>query len=80
MILRWYGRPDRVAKAMIDSLEAGEIRTQGAWVHFIRHLERLPPRLRIWTMEKIREIAGDNTHDYILSWINSPRPVPAGVH
>ena len=81
-MIGWYGRPDRVAQAMVDALENGEIRTRGAWVHFIRHLERLPPRLRLWTLEKTREIAGDTTHDYILSWMIEPprpRPVPAGV-
>jgi hypothetical protein len=79
MAVRWFRRQDRVALAMIDALEAGTIRTPGAWMHLIRHLERLPPRLRSWTIERIRSIAGDTTADYLLSRLDelqSQKPAP----
>ena len=76
-----HHNPGVTAQAMVDALENGEIKTPGSWVHFIRHLERLPPKLRLWTMDRIREIAGDAVHDYVVSWMTGgprPRPSPTG--
>lgn len=78
-MIRWYGRPDRVAQAMIAALEIGAIQTPGQWADFTAHLQGLPNRLQIWTLERIREVAGDTTHDYLLTRMIPQRPRRAGV-
>jgi len=76
-MIRYYGRPDRVAQGMIDALETGAIKTPGQWQSFVDHLDALPFRLKVWTIDRIRKIAGDTATEYIISRMN--RPVPAAL-
>lgn len=68
-MIRYYGRPDRVALAMIDALQDGRVQTQGQWISFIERLQGLPPSLRAWTIDRIRETVGDITASNLLSMI-----------
>jgi hypothetical protein len=78
-MIRFYGRPDRVALAMVAALENGTVRTPGQWADFIAHLQSLPSKLQIWTLERIREVAGDATRDYLLTRMVPPQPRHYGV-
>ncbi|MFA5346926.1 MAG: hypothetical protein WC294_02220 [Methanoregula sp.] len=78
-MIRWYGRPDRVALAMVAALEAGTVQTPGQWVDFIAHLQALPAKLQLWTLERIREITGETTYEYLLTQMIPPKPRRYGV-
>lgn len=78
-MIRYYGRPDRVARAMLEALKEGRIKTPGMWQSFLDHMDALPPRLRSWTLNRTREIVGDTAADYLISQMGPPVPPVPGV-
>ena len=64
-----HGRPDKIALAIIDAVIDGRVRTPGQLADLVAHMDALPPRLRSWTLQQLRERADREIVDHIVSRI-----------
>jgi hypothetical protein len=69
-----YAPRDR-AEAIIRKIDAGELRTPGAWADLIWHIDRLPPRLAAWTWKEIEDRIGPDAVRYLQHFAQQEREV-----
>jgi hypothetical protein len=78
-MIRLHRNPGATAQRIIDAIEGGEVMTSGQWLDVIAHLHVFPPRVRSWTLDRIRTILGDMAADYLESQVAlRSSPVPKG--
>ena len=68
----WKRRnPAEVADRIIALVASGDLRTAGAWSDLLWHLERLPPRLREYTWQKMSLYLPPDSIAYLKTWSSS---------
>lgn len=71
---RWKGvNPGFVAGRMVDAVREGNLQTRGQWITFADTLASFPPSLQKWTINQITPILGEDSVQYLLSFVRTPQ-------
>ena len=65
----WKRRnPAEVSDRILEMVASGELKTPGNWADMLHHLNRLPPRLRTYTWQKLALYLPPETVLYLKRW------------
>jgi len=62
--------PALEAEHLLELAAGGDLSTRGRWISWIERARKLPPRMKIWLIQKVKERISESAGEYLWRYIS----------